>query len=251
MKMKKMFLLYFFISMSIACNSQTNFKSEQKKYERVRNAYASSEDSLLSYEKKFKINTLTNKVIIIAYKQEKKLEVWIKPIDSLKYSFFIEYDFCVLSGKLGPKREEGDGQVPEGFYYINRFNPTSSYYLSLGINYPNASDKILGNKDALGGDIFIHGSCVSIGCIPITDEKIMELYVLCVEAKNGGQENIPVYIFPNKLTDNNFKILKQDFKDNQELINFWENLKVGFDKFQKTKNNLNYTINDDGIYIFK
>ncbi len=57
-------------------------------------------------------------------------------------SLFKTYKVCALAGTLGPKRMEGDYQVPEGFYYINEFNPQSNYYLSLGINYPNESDKV-------------------------------------------------------------------------------------------------------------
>ena len=59
----------------------------------------------------------------------------------------------------GDKKFEGDGKTPEGKYYIDRKNPNSQYYLSLGISYPNESDK----KEAAklgklpGGDIFIHG----------------------------------------------------------------------------------------------
>ncbi len=50
-----------------------------------------------------------------------------------------------MAGTLGPKTNAGsDYQVPEGFYYINEFNPKSSFHLSLGLNYPNASDRILG-----------------------------------------------------------------------------------------------------------
>jgi murein L,D-transpeptidase YafK len=93
------------------------------------------------------------------------------------------YTVCATSGLIGPKRMQGDLQIPEGFYYIDRFNPYSNFYLSLGINYPNTSDRILGDKNNLGGDIFIHGDCVTIGCLPITDSEIKELYIFCVEAK--------------------------------------------------------------------
>ena len=57
----------------------------------------------------------------------------------------------------------------------------------MGINYPNESDKILGEKGNLGGDIFIHGSNVTVGCMPMTDEVIREIYILNIEAKNAGQ----------------------------------------------------------------
>lgn len=86
-------------------------------------------------------------------------------------------------------------QVPECFYNIEIFNPASSYYLSLGINYPNLSDKIKGEKSKLGGDIFIHGSTVTIGCILITDDKIKEVYIYSIYAKENGQNKIP---FPFK-----------------------------------------------------
>ncbi|TMV46797.1 hypothetical protein FGG78_40975, partial [Thioclava sp. BHET1] len=41
---------------------------------------------------------------------------------------------------IGAKHFEGDGKTPEGLYYINRRNPKSAFYLSLGISYPNATD---------------------------------------------------------------------------------------------------------------
>ena len=63
--------------------------------------------------------------------------------------------------------------------------------LSMRINYPNTSDKILSNKTKPGGNICIHGNCVTIGCMPITDDLIKELYIFCIEAKNNGQGDIP------------------------------------------------------------
>lgn len=82
---------------------------------------------------------------------------------------------CMQSGTLGPKRMEGDYQMPEGFYYINEFKPYSNFHLALGINYPNASDKVLSDARRPGGDIYIHGGCVSTGCIAISDQPIEEL----------------------------------------------------------------------------
>jgi murein L,D-transpeptidase YafK len=108
-------------------------------------------------------------------------------------------------GSLGPKRIQGDYQVPEGFYYVNEFNPNSNYHLALGLNYPNASDKILSDSVQPGGDIYIHGSCVTTGCIPIKDDQIEELYVLTTFARNLGQDFIPVHIFPVRF--NNARVL--------------------------------------------
>ena len=102
------------------------------------------------------------------------MEVWIKEASKDYYVLLNTYDFCTTSGTLGPKRKEGDLQIPEGIYTINHFNPQSNFYLSLGINYPNASDKILSDPVHPGGDIYLHGNCVTIGCIPLTDDKIKE-----------------------------------------------------------------------------
>jgi murein L,D-transpeptidase YafK len=151
---------------------------------------------------------------------------------------------------LGPKRRNGDRQVPEGFYHIDRFNPFSNFYLSLGINYPNPSDRKKSRAQRLGGDIFIHGSCVTIGCLPMTDDKIREIYLYAVHARNNGQTNIPVYIFPFRMTEGNFETYKQKYRQNQELIAFWTNLKTGFDKFERTKEALHISVNKDGNYDF-
>jgi murein L,D-transpeptidase YafK len=145
------------------------------------------------------------------------------------------YKICRTSGDLGPKRKQGDKQIPEGFYHINRFNPYSNFYLSLGLNYPNTSDKILGLKGDLGGDIFIHGSCVTIGCMPITNNRIKELYIFCVEAKNNGQQTIPVTIFPRELTHDNFEELKRKYNNDADKMGLWRDLKKGYELFNETK----------------
>lgn len=185
---------------------------------------------------------------MIAYKEEAILELYAKNKSDKIYKKICEYNIAEKSGTLGPKRKEGDLQVPEGFYNIEIFNPASSYYLSLGINYPNASDKIKGYKSKLGGDIFIHGSTATIGCIPITDDKIKEVYLYSVYATDGGQKKIPVYIFPFKMTNSNFDYYKKYYSE--ELINFWKDLKTGYDLFQINKEELKIKIDKFGNYIF-
>lgn len=119
----------------------------------------------------------------------------------------------------------------------------------MSVSYPNKSDLILGNKNRPGGDIYIHGGCASIGCIPITDPKIKELYLLCVMAKETGQSKVPIYIFPTQMTEINLKKLSENEKYLKN-INFWNNLKQGHDIFVNTKKALKFTINTKGEYIF-
>ena len=126
--------------------------------------------------------------------------------------------------------------MPEGFYYINEFNPRSQYYLSLGINYPNLSDKILSDSLRPGSAIYIHGSCVTVGCIPVTDQQIDELYILAAHAKNQGQDYIPVHIFPVRFNvARSVKYLENLTKDDPALKKFAARLEDAFDYFERYK----------------
>lgn len=215
--------------------STVGFKDDQLKYQRVRRAYKEKLEGVKSQLKKHDLAIGEIKIYLRAFKEEKLIELWVTDNSTTKYKLVETFSICKNSGEPGPKRKRGDLQVPEGFYHINRFNPVSSYHLSLGINYPNKSDKILGVKGKLGGDIFIHGECVTIGCLPITNTYIKELYVYCVEAKDNGQTTIPVSIFPAKLDDNKFISLKEKHSSSKDKIGLWEDLKKGYDYFNKNK----------------
>lgn len=189
------------------------------------------------------------KIFIRIFKSERILEMWAEAKSGMEFAIVKSYMITCSSGKLGPKRREGDMQVPEGFYHINRLNPQSRYYLSLGIDYPNASDMILGERGNIGGDIFIHGGCRSIGCIPIGDDAIKEVYLAVLDS-GYEDEKAPVHIFPAKLDDENFKELCRTYEYNEKFIAFWENLKAGYDIFEKNRILPEVTVNEEGIYIF-
>ena len=225
--------------------TQTTFKQTQLTYARVRTAYDEKESVVKNYFVQKKISYNGFKLFIRAFKKEEVLEVWVMEAGKDTHTLLHTYDFCASSGTLGPKRKEGDLQIPEGVYTINHFNPQSNFLLSLGINYPNASDKILSDARHPGGNIYIHGNCVTIGCIPLTDEKIKELYVLAVEARSNGQEKIPVHIFPAKLSSTELNVLKKDFPVN---THFWENLKSVYDGFEETKKLKPVRVNKSGAY---
>lgn len=217
---------------------QIGFLSEQKKYERVRTAI---KEKVVAISIKLKENGLTwsdLNILLIAYKDSDELEIYAKKKNEKTYAKLITYEICSRSGQLGPKRKQGDNQVPEGFYHIDRFNPTSNFYISLGLNYPNQADQKKSKASNLGGDIFIHGSCVTIGCMPMTDDNIKEIYLYAIHAKNNGQAKIPVYVFPFRMSDHNFITYKTKYKDNKILIDFWANLKQGYDKFVRIKRKL-------------
>ncbi len=249
--MKKVLLILLVCFIGSNGFSQGSFLSNQRRYQRVRAAIADKEQIVLNKLNNNNIDLDKLNILIIVYKDESKLEIFAKNNSDSTFNKIAVYDICRKSGDLGPKRMEGDLQVPEGFYYINRFNPSSNFYLSLGINYPNKSDRIKSNATSLGGDIFIHGSCVTIGCMPMTDDKIKEIYLYAVYARNNGQKRIPVYIFPFRMTTENFEKYKNNYGNDDDLIDFWTNLKIGYDKFEKERKELHISISKTGDYIIE
>ena len=101
-----------------------------------------------------------------------------------------------------------------------------------------------------GGDIYIHGGCVSTGCIAISDKPIEELYILTSHAKEQGHEFIPVHVFPVKYNvKKSFEYLAEATKENQQLQKFAISLKAAFDKFEEKKELPLILVNKKGEYI--
>jgi len=116
-----------------------------------------------------------------------------------------KYRVGLGSNPKNDKTRQGDGCTPEGEFYVCSKNPKSSYYLSLGLSYPNEEDAERGLRDKLiskaqrdqivqaiwrkscppwntrlGGEVFIHGNGSSsdwtLGCVALDNENIKELF---------------------------------------------------------------------------
>lgn len=166
-------------------------------------------------------------VFIRAFKRERHLELHVRNQVTGKYDLFRIYQIAGMSGNSGPKLAEGDGQVPEGFYFVppRAMNPNSQYHLSFNIGYPNDFDRA---HQRTGSAIMVHGNRVSIGCLAMTDEKIEEIYTLCDAAHEGGQPYFRVHIFPARMTEEWLQKVAGDANED-----FWKNLKEGYDLFEK------------------
>ena len=249
MRIITLFVPLLLILMSLS-PAPIDFYQAQLRFPRVRKALKSkgkTVDEMLMIKG---ISTHNFDVFFRAFKKEQKFEVWAKNKTESSCKLLKTYDFCTSTGILGPKRRSGDRQMPEGFYTIDAFNPMSNYYLSFRVNYPNASDKKFADPLNPGDNIFVHGSCITIGCIPVGDENIKEIYLLAARAK-GGEQEIPIHIFPNKMTDENYASLKAEFASNATLLEFWSWLKPGFDAFEKTNIVPAITVEDSGKYAVK
>jgi murein L,D-transpeptidase YafK len=212
-----------------------SFREKQMNFTRVREAYADKEKIVDKTLAEHSISHDSLRIYLRAFKTEKKIELWAKNASDSVFMLIKEFSICELSGSEGPKRRSHDLQVPEGFYHISKLNPYSRYYLSMQINYPNASDSIRGVRRHLGNEIFIHGSCLSSGCIPITNDKIKELFVYCIEAYNSGQEEIGLTIFPARLNDTKYSGLISSYRKDKDKISLWADLKRSYDLFEQTK----------------
>ena len=182
------------------------------------------------------------------FKREAVLELWARE-DGGQFRLVATYGILASSGAPGPKRRQGDLQVPEGFYEIDRFNPESLFHLSLGLNYPNAADRILSDRDRPGGDIFIHGKDVSIGCAPIGDAAIEQLYLAALDTRTRGQARIAVHIFPARMRGAEWTVFASEQTAlNPALANFWKQLQPAFDAFERQRILPAFTVAPDGSY---
>ena len=178
-------------------------------------------------------------VYIEIYKEESELLVWLEDGDGKQFRLFKKYKICYFSGDLGPKLKEGDKQAPEGFYQVRpaQLNPNSRFYLSFNLGYPNGYDRA---HDRSGSFLMVHGNCVSIGCyamakrfLPIgsdRNEPIEEIWTLFDAAFLAGHKAIKVHAFPFRMSDKNMERHK-----GSKWIDFWKNLKAGYDIFEKEK----------------
>jgi murein L,D-transpeptidase YafK len=230
---------------------QDGFRERQKQNGRVKTAYDEKFNVFLGICNGNHIAIDQLEIFIRAYKAEGMLELWGKEKGDRQFRLLKEFPICASSGHAGPKRKEGDGQVPEGFYRLDNFNPLSRFYLSFSIDYPNQSDRLLGDHQHPGGNICIHGNCVTIGCIPITDEGIKELYVAAVEAKNNGQHDIPVAIFPCRLEEEAYHTLLTANAGNSDYCNLWTDMKKEYNYFIQSHIRHKVTVQSNGRYMIQ
>ncbi len=200
------FILSWLIFSSISVAKQSTQKDPvEVKISRFRAQVESRLEDILK-----KWATKPVKLVLIAYKQQRILELWTVEPEKRKIK---TYHFTAYSGRLGPKNKQGDRQIPEGIYHVNRLNPWSQYYLSIGLNYPNELDRKRGKALSIadpGGDIFIHGKDKTIGCIPVGDEAIEELFYLVHKL---GAKNTKVLIAPTPLPFPSMELLGVKSKD--------------------------------------
>lgn len=182
-------------------------------------------------------------IFIRIFKETRQLEVWLQR--GPRFARFRTYDVCTYgAGTLGPKTRRGDGQAPEGFYYVTpgQMNPSSDFHLSFNIGYPNRYDRGHGRT---GSALMVHGDCVSIGCYAMTDTGIEEIFTLAHAAFTAGQPFFRVHIFPFPMTEENMTR-----HENNRWRSFWTNLRDGYAHFEHTRCPPNVEVKNKA-YVFE
>ena len=192
----KIFLLSLVAIVFSGCASTS--RSQYRSTASVVNKYrAYARRSLKPYFRRAGVVYPPKDISLLVFKNTHRMQLWAK--DNGPWHYIRTFPILAASGGPGPKLRNGDHQVPEGIYHIVDFNPDSHFHLSMMLNYPNAFDRYharLDGRHNLGNDIFIHGSHYSVGCIPIGNDAIDQLFVL---ADLVGLNNIKVIIAPDDL----------------------------------------------------
>lgn len=181
-------------------------------------------------------------IFVRIIKESSELELWVEA--GRRFELFRTYRICKYSGRLGPKLRIRDGQSPEGFYFVmaGSLYPASKFHLALNLGYPNAYDRAHGRA---GGALMVHGNCVSVGCYAMTDPIIEEIYALVDAALRNGQPLVRVHVFPFRMTPH-----KMQQHGNSRWLEFWQNLKEGYDFFERTGRPPNVLVRH-GKYVFE
>ncbi len=213
-----------------------SFIEMQLRFDRVNNAMKSSDNSMREAFAEANIAYPPKYIYWRAFKTEKELELWAGDDPYKPHKLIKTYQVCRLSGTLGFKHHEGDEQIPEGLYFINHYNPFSSYHLSFRVSYPNGVDSFWGDRKSLGGQIYIHGQCETIGCLPMTDSIMQEIYWISIQAQSwqGFGAKVPIHIFPYRpinekiaLNSNYWLIEAQKYSPR------WKNLFYAHEHFER------------------
>lgn len=192
-------------------------------------------------------------IYIRVFKRELRVELFAREKNiNNRYTFIKSYQVLnSVVSRLGPKTREGDCLTPEGIYRLIYGNcwRWSDFYLAFKISYPNRADRIRKGfwnlTGSIGGDINFHGCTASIGCIPIGNPSIEEVFILLT--RNLGRNNIAVRIdiFPFDFSTNENRNLHEEYRErNQNLAEFWDGLKKIYEYFETNRTLPNYSIDD-------
>ena len=223
-----------------ACKRSTPLPAEAS--QRIEAARKHSETRIRTRFADAGVSYPASRLFLRAFKHTQILELWASSSPSEPLRKIATFPLLAQSGSIGPKKREGDRQIPEGLYSIAVLNPLSSYHLSLGLNYPTPRDLRHADPAAPGSDIYIHGGARSIGCLAIGDDAIEELFLAVSDATSTSASPltadpffIPVHIFPAPMHGSAWEQLAAEHTARDPaLAPFWAELEHHYTSFEAT-----------------
>ena len=167
-------------------------------------------------------------LMIRIFKAESQLELWM-PRKARASSWPRSTPSATGRARWVPRRLKATSRAPEGFYSVgpSQLHTKGRWPRSLDIGYPNTFDRA---HDRTGSYILVHGGCTTTGCYAMTNPQMEEIYALSDAALQGGQDSIPVHVFPFRMTEANMATRKDS-----EWSPFWATLKPGYDLFERMR----------------
>lgn len=221
---------------------------------RLKKIRARVEPKLIAQYRDAGLSYPPKRALLRVFKHERVFEMWAADAADTPMTRIESVPICAASGELGPKRRQGDEQVPEGVYAIHRYNAWSGFHMSLRVNYPNRSDRARGFRPSLGGAIMVHGGCASIGCVAIENEAIERVFVATLDASRAGKQQPAIHMLPTRFDAEAWTRLdaRADAAGEPEatqLRTLWRELEAVDAAFAASKTIPTVAIDDHGAYV--
>jgi len=206
--------------------------------------------------------------LIRFFKLERECEIWAKNDSMANMELVTTISVCKMDFKPGPKIIYDNQKTPEGFYAgefsynsdkpwmwmvlteaeVDKWGiPGTGSCFRLFVTYPNRVDRnntLVAGKSNSGGAIFIHGNCVSTGCLSFSNRNYMSVFAFARHHNAKSYGTVQIHIFPfryNQVDEKRRQQLASEYRYVKQLgqdylLSFWNNLKEGYDKFNLEKN---------------
>ncbi len=226
--------------------------------------------------------------LLRVFKDEKVLELWAGPTEEGSLALLRTYPLCLEhhdpfqkanqapdgssprgrsaqdgSSRAAPRskgtdrggkedvREKRIPPIPEGFYTVERyFTKDFTYFLALKLDYPNAADRARAPRKRRHRDLFVRGGCAFDASVHVGIEGIMEVYLVAMEAHAAGQKEVPVHIFPTRMTPEAAERLRAAAGRDRKRAALYDQLRAGYALFEASHRPFSVAIDDRGAYHF-
>ncbi|MBU0764270.1 MAG: hypothetical protein KJ607_05495 [Bacteroidetes bacterium] len=212
-------------------------------------------------------------VLFRVFKLEQEMEIWAGNTAGDSLRLIRTVHVCAIDNYPCPKVVQGDCKTPEGFYNCSFLYGSTYGFMWIKLNtgavddygktgygssfkllldYPNALDaartRTFAPDKSTGGEICMHGNCVTAGCISFENRVFLTVYAFAGMHDTKRFGPLQVHIFPFRFTDKLKTMYCSDSElmDNESVLNFWNNLEEGCSFFDSIRRPMKITASKNG-----